>query len=106
MLVGPQNKYLNFPGYFFYVLMAMVKYRGRFEYMVWAVGQGNYLNSPGYFSNVLLVRNFTYMVRGVPQSIQRSFNTWFVAVPKQVLKLSRIHFLRIIGDGKVSGTVV
>ena len=32
--MGPQNKYLNFPGYFFYVLMAMVKYRGRFKYII------------------------------------------------------------------------
>ena len=34
ILVGPQNKYLNLPGYFFYVLLAMVKYRGRFRYII------------------------------------------------------------------------
>ena len=44
MLVGPQNKYLNFPGYFCYVLLAMTKYRGRFKYIIFMGATGQVLN--------------------------------------------------------------
>ena len=43
ILVGPQSKYLNFPGYFFDVLLAMVKYRGRFKYIIFMGATGQVL---------------------------------------------------------------
>ena len=41
--MGPQSKYLNFPGYFFDVLLAMVKYRGRFKYIIFMGATGQVL---------------------------------------------------------------
>ena len=53
LLVGPQSKYLNFPGYFFDVLLAMVKYRGRFKYIIFMGATGQVLKLSWILSNVL-----------------------------------------------------